>query len=74
MAVQGPSKDFSVIRAEAAFTDIMQLLKDKYDIERPQNLNGLGIYKKWQDEWDADEVKFKALLAELVWNSDAAQW
>jgi len=74
MACSGPSKEFSVIKSQDAFDEIMQLLKDKYQVERPEMINNIGIYKKWQDEWDADEDKFRELLAELFWHSDAASF
>jgi hypothetical protein len=70
MACGGPSKDFAVIRAEQAYADIMQLLKDKYHVERPTIHIGIGIEKKFQDDWDHDAEEFKARLVELFWTSD----
>jgi len=74
MACGGPSKEFAVIRSQAAYDEIMQLLKDKYQVDRPVAIGELGIYAKWQDEWDADADKFREQLAELFWHSDAASW
>jgi len=72
MPAMGPSKEFAVIRSQAAYDEIMQLLKDKYQVERPEG--DMGIFAVWQKDWDVDDDKLRAALAELFWHSDAASF
>ncbi len=75
MPCQGPSKEFAVIKSQEAFDELIQLMKDKYQVERPDFIEGdLGIYKKWQEDWDKDEEVLRETLASLFWHSDAASF
>lgn len=71
MACQGPSKEFSIIKSQEAHDLIIQLLKDKYQVRRPDENWGLA---KWQDDWDKDEAVLREALANLFWHSDAASF
>jgi hypothetical protein len=67
----GPSKDFAVIKSMEAHDIIMQLLKDKYQVERPDENWGPVA---WRDDWDKDEAILREALAALFWHSDAASF
>ena len=71
MACMGPSKEFSVIKSEQAFNDVIQLMKDKYQVERPDENWGPA---KWRDDWDKDEEVLRSALTNLFWHSDAASF
>lgn len=74
MACGGPSKEFAVIKSQQAFDEIIQLIKEKYHVERPVILNGIGFEKKMQDDWDKEEAMLREALADLFWTSDAASF
>lgn len=75
MACGGPSKDFAIIRSAEAYNRIMELLKDHYDVYRPDSIGiAKGFEKRMQDEWDEDAKKLKEALADLFWVSDSASF
>lgn len=75
MACGGPSKEFAIIKSQEAFDNIMRMMKEKYQVDRPDYEPGdLGIYKKWQDDWDKEEAALRAVLADMFWTSDAASF
>ena len=70
----GPSKEFAIIKSQEAFDDIVRLMKDKYQVERPEIMLGIGFEKKMQDDWDKDEAILRDALASLFWTSDTASF
>ena len=74
MACGGPSKEFAIIRSQEAFDDVIRLMKDKYQVGRPEITLGIGIEKKWQDDWDREETALREALADLFWTNDAASF
>lgn len=68
MACTGPSKEFAIIKSQEAYNEIMRMLNDKYDIERPDGQ--CHFSKKFQADWDADEKKLREVLTDLFWTSD----
>jgi len=74
MACMGPDKDFAVIRANDVHAEVMQLLKDKYNVTRPVNIMENGFGKRMQDDFDQHTDELLKALIEVVWDSDAANW
>lgn len=82
MACGGPSQDYAYERADAAYAEVLFLLKEKYDADRPHILKGrlngkdveIGFGKKNAAEWDEQCKQLHELLREMVWNSDASSW
>lgn len=74
MACGGPSNEFAIIRSQEAFDDVIRIMKDKYQVERPEITLGIGIEQKWQDDWDRQETALREALADLFWTSDAASF
>lgn len=74
MPCMGPSKDYAYKRSEEAYEEIVALLKEKYQVQRPMFLRKVMIEKRWQEEWDQEAENLKKSLAELFWLSDAANW
>ena len=74
MACGGPSKEFAVIRSEEAYNRIIEMLKERYSVERPDITLGIGHEKRMQDEWDEDAKKLKEALADLFWVSDSSSF
>ena len=68
MPCGGPSKEFAVIKSQEAYNDIMQMLKDKYYVDRPDGDNGFS--KKFQADWDKDVKQLREVLTELFWTND----
>ena len=68
MACQGPFKEFSIIKSEQCFDDVMRLMKEKYRVERPDEWGHVS----WRDNWDEDEKVLRDALTNLFWHSDAA--
>jgi hypothetical protein len=82
MACSGPSKEFAFEQGEKAFEDLLILLKEQYQVERPHVMKGtlhgkqveLGLGRKMQEDWDKQSEQLKLLIQEIVWTSDAASW
>jgi len=74
MACGGPSKEFAVIKSQEAFDDVIRMMKEKYQVSKPDMVLGIGIEKKWQDDWDEEEEALRQVLADLFWTSDAASF
>lgn len=80
MACGGPSQDYAYERADAAYAEIMLLLKEKYQAERPHLVKGtmfgreVCIGAQNQREWDEQCAKLRELLRDIVWNADASSW
>lgn len=68
MPCGGPSKEFAVIKSQEAYNDIMQMLSDKYHVERPDGHTGFS--KKFQADWDKDVKQLREALTELFWTND----
>ena len=74
MACMGPSKEFAIIKSQEAHDKIIQMIKDQYHVERPEAALGIGIERRWQDEWDKEESALRTALADLFWTSDCASF
>lgn len=74
MACMGPSQDHSFARGEKAYREVLELLKEKYQAERPVNILNTGFGERMQEDWDRDAEKLREALRELIWTSDAASW
>jgi len=74
MACGGPSKEFAVIKSQEAFDDVIRMMKEKYQVSKPDMVLGIGIEKKWQDDWDEEEEALRQVLADLFWTIDAASF
>ena len=74
MACGGPSKEFAVNKSQQAFDDIMRMMKEKYQVSKPDMVLGIGIEKKWQEDWDEEEDALRQVLADMFWTSDAASF
>jgi len=70
----GASKDFAFERGEEAHKLVLDFLKDRYQADRPEVMNGFGFERKMQAEWDEQAEQLKLILQELIWTSDAASW
>jgi len=74
MACGGPSKEFAVIKSQEAFDDVIRMMREKYQVSKPDIVLGIGIEKKWQDDWDEEEDALRQVLADMFWTSDAASF
>jgi len=74
MACGGPSKEFAVIKSQQAFDEVIRMMKEKYQVSKPDMVLGTGIEKKWQDDWDEEEDALRQVLADMFWTSDAASF
>ena len=75
MACMGPSKDFAIECSHEAYTEIMNLLREKYHIQRPfDSPMATGFTARMQKEWDEQEEQLKKALEELFWTDHAASF
>ena len=74
MPCGGPSKEFAIIKSQEAHDKIIQMLKEEYQVYRPVPINNLGVYKKWQEDWDKEEAALREALTELFWTSDCSSF
>lgn len=75
MPCDGPSKKYSDLCAKAAFEEIIQLLREKYQVT-PSNYCGIIRYiaSNCEVDYKLEEQKIKKALEEIFYLEACANW
>lgn len=65
----GPTREEAEPEAEVIFTELLETLRVKYGIERPD-----GEYPRMVQSWEEETAQLKSLIIDMVYSKDIANF